>query len=80
MSEVCKAHGTRLISAALQFVLGHPGVKSVIPGASSVAEFRSIVSSLAEPIPGALWLGMRAGGHIRNGAPVPASGQDSVQA
>ncbi|MDE0521806.1 MAG: aldo/keto reductase [Boseongicola sp.] len=79
MNEVCKAHGTRLIAAALQFVLGHPCVKSVIPGASSAAEVRSIVSCLAEPIPDALWLDMRQRGLIRSDAPVPASGQDSVQ-
>ncbi len=71
IDEICKAHGTRLIAAALQFVLGHPSVKSVIPGASNAAEVRSNMSSLAQPVPYELWLDLRETGLIRKDAPIP---------
>ena len=32
IEKVCHSHGVRLIEAALQFVFGHPAVKTVIPG------------------------------------------------
>ena len=35
IEAICHLHGVRLIEAALQFVLGHPAVKTVIPGANA---------------------------------------------
>ena len=79
MDKICRAHGTPLIAAALQFVLGHPSVKSVIPGASTAAEVRSNVSSLAQAIPQELWLDLRETGLIRKDAPIPTYGDRFVQ-
>jgi D-threo-aldose 1-dehydrogenase len=55
LEAVCRAHGVRLIEAALQFVLGHPAIKSVIPGARSPEEVRANLALLNAAIPDALW-------------------------
>ncbi|WP_373051318.1 aldo/keto reductase [Thalassovita aquimarina] len=71
IEAVCKAHDTPLIAAALQFVLGHPAVKTVIPGAGSRAEIEANVALLQRDIPAALWSDLRGAGLIRSDAPVP---------
>ncbi|MGI9389416.1 MAG: aldo/keto reductase [Boseongicola sp.] len=71
IQAVCDAHGTKLIAAALQFVLGHPAVKTVIPGAVNSAEVAANVTLLETPIPDVLWSDLRAEGLIRSDAPLP---------
>ena len=72
IEAVCTAHETPLIAAALQFVLGHPSVKTVIPGAVNAAEVQANVSLLEQPIPQALWTDLRSEGLIHTDAPFPA--------
>jgi D-threo-aldose 1-dehydrogenase len=55
MQEVCHAHKVSLHRAALQFVLAHPVVVSVIPGGQTVAETSQNVAALNERIPAAFW-------------------------
>lgn len=71
LNDVCLAHDTPLIAAALQFPLGHPAVKSVIPGASSPEEVRQNVEIFETPIPDALWSDLKSQGLIRADAVVP---------
>lgn len=71
IEAVCKAHDTRLIAAALQFVLGHPAVKTVVPGAVSSAEVKANVELMQTPIPQGLWSDLRIEGLIRSDAPLP---------
>lgn len=71
IEAVCAAHGTPLIAAALQFVLGHPSVKTVIPGAVSAAEVQANVALLNRDIPSGLWSDLRSEGLIRPDAPLP---------
>jgi len=71
LNEVCVAHDTPLIAAALQFPLGHPAVKSVIPGASSPDEVRQNVEIFETPIPDALWSDLKSQGLIRQEAVTP---------
>ncbi|WP_050605458.1 aldo/keto reductase [Ruegeria sp. 6PALISEP08] len=71
IEDVCTAHDTPLIAAALQFVLGHPCVKTVVPGAVSAAEVQANVALLDRDIPMALWSDLRAEGLIRPEAPLP---------
>jgi D-threo-aldose 1-dehydrogenase len=71
LEGVCAAHNTTLIAAALQFPLGHPAVKSVIPGASTPDEVRQNVEIFETPIPPALWSDLKSQGFIRNDAPLP---------
>ncbi|WP_299472380.1 aldo/keto reductase [uncultured Roseibium sp.] len=72
IEAVCKAHNTPLIAAALQFVLGHPSVKTVIPGAVNAREVSANVEVLETPIPAALWSDLRGEGLIRPDAPLPS--------
>jgi len=71
IEAVCKAHDTPLIAAALQFVLGHPAVKTVIPGAGNRQEVEANVALLQREIPTALWSDLKSEGLIRPDAPAP---------
>ncbi len=71
IEAVCAAHRVLLIEAALQFVLGHPAVRTVIPGAVSAAEVEANVAILDRPIPPALWSDLKAAGLLRPDAPTP---------
>ena len=73
IEAVCGAHGVTLPAAALQFVLAHPAVRSVIPGAMSAREVRQNVALLEEPIPAAFWADLKARDLLRDDAPVPAA-------
>jgi len=78
LDEVCRAHNTPLIAAALQFPLGHPKVKSVIPGASSASEVRQNAEIFETPIPDALWSDLKSEGLIRHDAPTPQEVPDAA--
>jgi D-threo-aldose 1-dehydrogenase len=73
MTEVCQRHGVPLNCAALQFVLAHPVVVSVIPGSQNVAEHQQNVAALDVPIPAALWQELKTRGLLHADAPVPAA-------
>lgn len=66
----CERHGVPLPAAALQFVLRHPAVASVIPGPNTPEHARQNVANLLHPIPGAFWNDLRTEGLIEPGAPV----------
>lgn len=72
IERVCAAHGVSLAAAALQFVLAHPAVASVIPGAARPEEVRENLASFAAPIPAAFWADLKAEGLLVADAPVPA--------
>lgn len=72
ISRVCAAHNVPLAAAALQFVLGHPAVATVIPGSRSRAEAEQNAAWATVPIPPALWSDLRSEGLLRGDAPVPA--------
>ena len=71
IEAVCRAHGVRLIEAALHFPLGHPAVKTIIPGANSPEQVRANVALLDATIPPALWSDLKREGLLRPDAPVP---------
>ena len=72
IQALCETHGVRLAAAALQFVLAHPAVKTVIPGAASAAEVRENVGLLGASVPPGLWSDLKTAGLVRDDAPVPA--------
>lgn len=72
IEAVCKAHNVALPAAALQFVLAHPIVVSVIPGAAKPAEVTANIASLAAPIPTGFWSDLKAQQLIDPDSPVPA--------
>jgi D-threo-aldose 1-dehydrogenase len=71
LDAVCADHGVRLIEAALQFVLGHPAVRTVIPGAVSAAEVAANVALLDRTLPAGLWTDLKTTGLLRPDAPTP---------
>lgn len=72
IEAVCKAHNVALPAAALQFVLAHPIVVSVIPGAAKASELTQNVASLEAPIPAGFWSDLKAEKLIDPDSPVPA--------
>lgn len=72
IEAVCKAHGVRLIEAALKFPLLNDVVVSVIPGGQSVHEVEANKAILDAEIPAALWSDLKAEGLVRQDAPTPS--------
>jgi len=68
---VCTRYNVPLKAAALQFVLAHPAVTSVIPGSSYPEHVRDNVAMIQRNIPADLWGELRNEGLIADGAPVP---------
>jgi D-threo-aldose 1-dehydrogenase len=73
IDEVCRQHRVPLNAAALQFVLAHPVVVSVIPGSQSLAEHEQNVAALEVPIPVALWQELKDRELLHRDAPTPAA-------
>jgi D-threo-aldose 1-dehydrogenase len=71
IQAVCERHHVPLRAAALQFILAHPAIASVIPGARSVAEVEENVALVEHPIPDALWAELKQDGLIAEAAPTP---------
>ncbi|MEO9821239.1 MAG: aldo/keto reductase [Paracoccaceae bacterium] len=78
MEAVCASHDTPLIAAALQFVMGHSAVKTVIPGAMSPDEVRANVAVFQTSVPDGLWSDLRGEGLIRPDAPLPSERANAV--
>lgn len=72
IERVAAAHGVALPAAALQFVLAHPAVASVIPGAARASEVVGNLTALRAPIPAAFWADLKSEGLILSDAPVPS--------
>jgi len=71
IAAVCERHHVPLRAAALQFILAHPAIASVIPGARSVAEVEENIALVEHPIPGALWADLKEDSLIAAAAPTP---------
>lgn len=72
IKAVCDRHGVPLKAAALQFILAHSAVASVIPGAASVAEVEENARMVEVAIPTALWAELKVAGLLHPEAPIPA--------
>lgn len=73
IEAVCARHETALGAAALQFVLAHPAVVSVVPGLASAGEVTETIARHAASIPDQLWAELKHAGLLRADAPVPAA-------
>jgi len=71
INAVCERYQVPLKAAALQFILAHPAIASVIPGARSVAEVEENVRMVEYPIPADLWAELKQQGLIAAAAPTP---------
>ena len=72
IKAVCDRHDVLLKAAALQFILAHPAIAAVIPGAASIAEVEENARMVETPIPGALWTELQEAGLLNPDAPTPA--------
>lgn len=72
MEQVCKAHDVALPAAALQFVLAHPAVPTIIPGTRTVDQLKQNLELINAPIPGDFWAELKTQGLLREDAPVPS--------
>ncbi|MDJ0933906.1 MAG: aldo/keto reductase [Kiloniellales bacterium] len=73
LQAVCEAHGVRLVEAALHFLLNHPAIVSVIPGAAAPGEVTRNLEVLSAQVPAALWRDLKAEGLVRADSPLPES-------
>ncbi|KQN90734.1 pyridoxal 4-dehydrogenase [Sphingomonas sp. Leaf67] len=71
IEAVADRHAVALPAAALQFVLAHPQVSSVIPGCDSAARVGQTIDLYRHAIPAAFWTELRADGLVRADAPLP---------
>ena len=68
---LCKKHDVPMAAAALQFVLAHPLVMTVIPGGQNVTETEQNAAMAEVDIPAAFWEDLRESGLIHARAPTP---------
>ena len=71
INTVCERYEVPLKAAALQFILAHPAIASVIPGARSVAEVEDNIRMVEFPIPADLWAELKQQRLIVAAAPTP---------
>jgi D-threo-aldose 1-dehydrogenase len=71
LKEVCDKYNVPLRAAALQFVLAHPAVASVIPGTRSPRHQEDNYRMVTRNIPKALWDELHEKNLIEPNAPVP---------
>ncbi len=71
IEAICRVHDVPLAAAALQFVLAHPAVVTVIPGGRSRAEVEQNARWVSLELPAPFWLDLKTEGLLRSDAPVP---------
>ena len=71
VKAVCDRYDVPLKAAALQFVLAHPAVATVIPGVQSTQELEENFRLLKQPIPKELWPELKQEGLLDTEAPTP---------
>lgn len=67
IAAVCERHGATLPQAAVQFVLRHPSVASVVLGVKSAEQAVRNAELFAAPVPEGLWDDLRAEGLLDEG-------------
>ena len=71
IKSLAERHNVPIKAVALQFVLAHPAVVSVIPGASNPERIAEDHAALNATIPDAFWQELRAEGLVAPNAPLP---------
>ena len=70
IEKVCSEHKIPLKAAVLQFLLGHPLVASVIPGAMHPDQVRDNLAMMKHSIPDSFWRDLKNEGLLHPEAPV----------
>ena len=73
IETVCEHFGVALKAAALQFVLAHPCVPTIIPGTRSLAHLQDNLKQISVPIPVDFWAELKSKGLLPKVAPTPAA-------
>jgi D-threo-aldose 1-dehydrogenase len=73
IEAVCASHAVPLNATALQFVLAHPVVVSVIPGSQTLCELQQNIAALDVRIPDAFWNELKQRNLLHPRAPVPSA-------
>ncbi|MDA4113387.1 MAG: aldo/keto reductase [Thaumarchaeota archaeon] len=71
IDAVCARHDVPLRAAALQFILAHPAITSVIPGSQTKEEMHENFEMIQYDIPGELWDDLKQEKLIMETAPTP---------
>lgn len=71
IAYICAQHGVPLAAAALQFVLAHPAIDTVLLGPRTVDELDANLDAIALTIPDALWSDLVAAHAIPADSPRP---------
>jgi D-threo-aldose 1-dehydrogenase len=71
LEESCERHRVSLRAAAIQFVLAHPAVTSVVAGVRTIEHLDDYPELMQQRIPPELWAELRERGLIAPDAPVP---------
>jgi D-threo-aldose 1-dehydrogenase len=71
INAICERYAVPLKAAALQFILAHPAIASVIPGARAVAEVEDNIRMVEFPIPADLWAELKQQKLLAEAAPTP---------
>jgi D-threo-aldose 1-dehydrogenase len=71
IQAVCERHGATLKALAVQFVLAHPAVTSLVAGVRRIEHLDDYPELMRSPIPADLWAELRQDGLIPAEAPTP---------
>ena len=71
MADVCGRYNVPLSAVALQFVLAHPTVAAIIPGAKSILETEQNRKLVDVNIPAELWTDLKSSNLLAEEAPTP---------
>lgn len=71
IEAICQRHQTPLSVVALQFLLAHPSVASLIPGALEPSHIESNIAAVRQSVPAQLWDELKEAGLLRVDAPTP---------
>jgi D-threo-aldose 1-dehydrogenase len=72
IEAVCREFDVALKAAALQFVLAHPCIPTIIPGTRSVGHLEDNLEQISRPIPPGFWSELKRRDLLREDSPTPA--------
>jgi len=75
--EVCREENVDVRAVALQFVLAHPAVASVVAGLRTPHEVAGALAGSSETIPASAWNALRKAAVLSAGAPLPSHAMQS---
>lgn len=73
IEQVCRRYQVNLPAAALQFVLAHPCVPTIVPGTRDAVQLQNCLEWIAAPIADDFWQTLREQGLLHEAAPTPGA-------